>query len=135
MPPYKIPKRVKHRKEFRRRRDRKATKGNYVAFGEFGLQLLCRIVEQFDDFDLATVTCRVGTLEDIGQEPGELLGVLQCQFFRVAFGFDLFQRFGGLYFGSGGTRGFRLSFLRILLSVQFGIAFRLAGSDDEAVWA
>ncbi len=40
MPPYKIPKRVKHRKEFRRRRDRKATKGNYVAFGDFGLQAL-----------------------------------------------------------------------------------------------
>ena len=40
MPPYKIPKRVKHRKEFRRVRDRKATKGNYVAFGEFGLQAL-----------------------------------------------------------------------------------------------
>jgi large subunit ribosomal protein L16 len=40
MPPYKIPKRVKHRKEFRRVRDRRATKGNYVAFGEFGLQAL-----------------------------------------------------------------------------------------------
>lgn len=40
MPPYKIPKRVKHRKEFRRARDRKATKGNYVAFGEYGLQAL-----------------------------------------------------------------------------------------------
>lgn len=40
MPPYKIPKRVKHRKEFRRVRDRKATKGNYVAFGEYGLQSL-----------------------------------------------------------------------------------------------
>ena len=40
MPPYKIPKRVKFRKEFRRARDRKATKGNYVAFGEFGLQAL-----------------------------------------------------------------------------------------------
>lgn len=40
MPPYKIPKRVKHRKEFRRVRDRKATKGNYVAFGDFGLQSL-----------------------------------------------------------------------------------------------
>ncbi len=40
MPPYKIPKRVKYRKEFRRVRDRKATKGNYVAFGEFGLQAL-----------------------------------------------------------------------------------------------
>jgi large subunit ribosomal protein L16 len=31
---------VKHRKEFRRARDRKATKGNYVAFGEYGLQAL-----------------------------------------------------------------------------------------------
>ena len=40
MPPYKIPKRVKHRKEFRRARNRKATKGNYVAFGDFGLQAL-----------------------------------------------------------------------------------------------
>ncbi len=40
MPPYKIPKRVKHRKEFRRVRDRKATKGNYVAYGDFGLQAL-----------------------------------------------------------------------------------------------
>jgi large subunit ribosomal protein L16 len=40
MPPYKIPKRVKHRKEFRRVRDRKATKANYVAFGEYGLQAL-----------------------------------------------------------------------------------------------
>lgn len=40
MPPYKIPKRVKHRKEFRRARDRKATKGNYVAFGDYGLQAL-----------------------------------------------------------------------------------------------
>jgi large subunit ribosomal protein L16 len=38
MPPYKIPKRVKYRKEFRRVRDRKATKGNYVAFGDYGLQ-------------------------------------------------------------------------------------------------
>ena len=33
-----MPKRVKFRKEFRRVRDRKATKGNYVAFGDFGLQ-------------------------------------------------------------------------------------------------
>ncbi|MBK7404478.1 MAG: 50S ribosomal protein L16 [Phycisphaerales bacterium] len=38
MPPYKIPKRVKYRKEFRRVRDRDATKGNYVAFGDYGLQ-------------------------------------------------------------------------------------------------
>ncbi|MCA9292769.1 MAG: 50S ribosomal protein L16 [Phycisphaerales bacterium] len=35
-----MPKRVKFRKEFRRVRDRKATKGNYVAYGEFGLQAL-----------------------------------------------------------------------------------------------
>ncbi len=35
-----MPKRVKFRKEFRRCRDRKATKGNYVAYGEFGLQAL-----------------------------------------------------------------------------------------------
>ena len=40
MPPYKIPKRVKFRKEFRRARDRKATKGNYVAYGDYGLQAL-----------------------------------------------------------------------------------------------
>ncbi|MEO1510693.1 MAG: 50S ribosomal protein L16, partial [Planctomycetota bacterium] len=41
MPPYKIPKRVKNsRKEFRRVRDRRATKGNYVAFGDYGLQAL-----------------------------------------------------------------------------------------------
>lgn len=33
-----MPKRVKFRKEFRRVRDRKATKGNYVAFGDYGLQ-------------------------------------------------------------------------------------------------
>jgi len=33
-----MPKRVKYRKEMRRIRPRKATKGNYVAFGEFGLQ-------------------------------------------------------------------------------------------------
>jgi large subunit ribosomal protein L16 len=35
-----MPKRVKFRKEMRRCRDRKATKGNYVAFGEYGLQAL-----------------------------------------------------------------------------------------------
>jgi large subunit ribosomal protein L16 len=35
-----MPKRVKYRKEFRRVRDRKATKGNYVAFGDYGLQAL-----------------------------------------------------------------------------------------------
>ncbi|TVQ60315.1 MAG: 50S ribosomal protein L16 [Phycisphaerales bacterium] len=40
MPPYKIPKRVKFRKEMRRARDRKATKANYVAFGDYGLQAL-----------------------------------------------------------------------------------------------
>lgn len=40
MPPYKIPKRTKYRKEMRRHRDRKATKGNFVAFGDFGLQAL-----------------------------------------------------------------------------------------------
>jgi len=33
-----MPKRVKFRKEMRRARDRKATKGNYVAYGDFGLQ-------------------------------------------------------------------------------------------------
>ncbi len=33
-----MPKRTKFRKEMRRVRPRKATKGNYVAFGEFGLQ-------------------------------------------------------------------------------------------------
>jgi large subunit ribosomal protein L16 len=35
-----MPKRVKYRKEMRRCRDRKATKGNYVAYGEYGLQAL-----------------------------------------------------------------------------------------------
>ena len=35
-----MPKRVKFRKEQRRARDRKATKGNYVAFGDYGLQAL-----------------------------------------------------------------------------------------------
>jgi len=35
-----MPKRVKHRKEFRRARDRKASKGNAVAYGDFGLQSL-----------------------------------------------------------------------------------------------
>jgi len=35
-----MPKRVKFRKEFRRTRDRKATKGNFVAYGDFGLQAL-----------------------------------------------------------------------------------------------
>ena len=35
-----MPKRVKFRKEMRRVRPRKATKGNYVAFGDFGLQAM-----------------------------------------------------------------------------------------------
>ncbi|HVZ94033.1 MAG TPA: 50S ribosomal protein L16 [Phycisphaerales bacterium] len=35
-----MPKRVKYRKDMRRVRDRKATKGNYVAFGDFGLQAM-----------------------------------------------------------------------------------------------
>lgn len=35
-----MPKRVKFRKEMRNVRDRKATKGNYVAYGDFGLQSL-----------------------------------------------------------------------------------------------
>lgn len=35
-----MPKRVKYRKEMRRIRDRKATKGNYVAYGDYGLQSL-----------------------------------------------------------------------------------------------
>jgi large subunit ribosomal protein L16 len=35
-----MPKRVKFRKEQRRIRPRKATKGNYVAYGDFGLQAL-----------------------------------------------------------------------------------------------
>jgi large subunit ribosomal protein L16 len=35
-----MPKRVKYRKEMRRVRTRKATKGNYVAFGDYGLQAL-----------------------------------------------------------------------------------------------
>lgn len=35
-----MPKRVKYRKEMRRIRPRKATKGNYVAYGDYGLQAL-----------------------------------------------------------------------------------------------
>ena len=35
-----MPKRVKFRKEMRRVRPRKATKGNYVAYGDYGLQSL-----------------------------------------------------------------------------------------------
>ncbi len=35
-----MPKRVKFRKEQRRVRPRQATKGNYVAFGDYGLQAL-----------------------------------------------------------------------------------------------
>lgn len=35
-----MPKRVKFRKEMRRVRDRRATKGNYVAYGDYGLQAL-----------------------------------------------------------------------------------------------
>lgn len=35
-----MPKRVKHRKEQRRRVKGNATRGNFVAFGEFGLQAL-----------------------------------------------------------------------------------------------
>jgi large subunit ribosomal protein L16 len=35
-----MPKRVKYRKEQRRVRPRKATKGNYIAYGDFGLQSL-----------------------------------------------------------------------------------------------
>ena len=35
-----MPRRTKFRKEQRRVRDRKATKGNYVAFGDYGLQAL-----------------------------------------------------------------------------------------------
>jgi large subunit ribosomal protein L16 len=35
-----MPKRTKFRKEFRRVRDRKATKGNYVAYGDYGLQAM-----------------------------------------------------------------------------------------------
>lgn len=38
-----MPKRVKFRKEMRRARVRKATKGNYVAFGDYGLQALDRV--------------------------------------------------------------------------------------------
>lgn len=35
-----MPKRVKFRKEMRRVRPRRATKGNYVAYGDFGLQAM-----------------------------------------------------------------------------------------------
>ena len=58
MPPYKIPKRVKHRKEFRRVRDRKATKGNYVAFGEFGLQALEPCWLKSNCIEAGRVTCQ-----------------------------------------------------------------------------
>lgn len=58
MPPYKIPKRVKHRKEFRRGRDRKATKGNYVAFGEFGLQALEGCWLKSNCIEAGRVTCQ-----------------------------------------------------------------------------
>ena len=37
-----MPKRVKHRKEHRGKLRGKATRGNYVAFGDFGLQALGR---------------------------------------------------------------------------------------------
>ena len=58
MPPYKIPKRVKHRKEFRRGRDRKATKGNYVAFGEYGLQALEGCWLKSNCIEAGRVTCQ-----------------------------------------------------------------------------
>lgn len=58
MPPYKIPKRVKHRKEFRRVRDRKATKGNYVAFGEYGLQALEPCWLKSNCIEAGRVTCQ-----------------------------------------------------------------------------
>jgi large subunit ribosomal protein L16 len=35
-----MPKRVKYRKQMRNVRDRNATRGNYVAFGEYGIQAL-----------------------------------------------------------------------------------------------
>jgi len=35
-----MPKRVKYRKEMRRVRKRRATKGNYVVYGDYGLQAL-----------------------------------------------------------------------------------------------
>lgn len=35
-----MPKRVKHRKQMRRVKNRNATRGNYVAFGDYGLQCL-----------------------------------------------------------------------------------------------
>lgn len=38
--PGRLPKRVKFRKQMRRYRERKATKANYVAFGDYGLQAL-----------------------------------------------------------------------------------------------
>jgi large subunit ribosomal protein L16 len=58
MPPYKIPKRVKHRKEFRRVRDRKATKGNYVAFGEYGLQALEPVWLKSNCIEAGRVACQ-----------------------------------------------------------------------------
>jgi len=58
MPPYKIPKRVKHRKEFRRVRDRKATKGNYVAFGDYGLQALEGCWLKSNQIEAGRITCQ-----------------------------------------------------------------------------
>ena len=58
MPPYKIPKRVKHRKEFRRVRDRKATKGNYVAFGDFGLQSLEQCWLKSNHIEAGRIACQ-----------------------------------------------------------------------------
>ena len=58
MPPYKIPKRVKHRKEFRRCRDRKATKGNYVSFGAFGLQALEGCWLKSNHIEAGRITCQ-----------------------------------------------------------------------------
>ncbi len=40
MPPVKLPKRVKHRKMFRGRLKGKASSGNFVAFGDYGIQAL-----------------------------------------------------------------------------------------------
>ena len=55
-----MPKRVKFRKEMRNVRDRKATKGNYVAYGDFGLQSLDGAWVTADLFDVLQVRPQLG---------------------------------------------------------------------------
>jgi large subunit ribosomal protein L16 len=53
-----MPKRVKYRKEQRRVRDRKATKGNYVAFGDYGLQSLDTLWVSAQQIDAARIAAQ-----------------------------------------------------------------------------